>query len=403
MHQQKKELYFFINSLAGGGAEAVLIRLLPFLKPKKVFLLEKDIKYPVSQKNIEFLSSFRAKTNNILRTFFIPFYVLNLSKKIKKNSAIISFLERANFVNIITKFFLTHKVIISVHIEQFEEHKGIKKINLLLDKFLYPKADLIVAVSKGIKDGLIKIGIPEEKIKVIHNPFNIEEIQKKSKDQVEEVFKKNPFIINVGRLTKQKGQWHLLRIFKELKKTFPELKLLILGEGELKNDLVNLSEDLELKTYVWDRNALEEKYDVYFLGFQDNPFKYLSKAEIFILSSLWEGFGNVLIEAMACGTTVISSDCKSGPREILAPDTDFKKQTENPEFAKYGIIMPVLEEKFLFAKESLTQEERVWLGAIEQVLKDDILRAKLKSQSRQRAMDFNIINIAKQWKEILKI
>ncbi len=65
--------------------------------------------------------------------------------------------------------------------------------------------------------------------------------------------------------------------------------------------------------------------------------------------------------------------------------------------------MPVLEEKFLFAKESLTQEERMWLGVIEKVLKDDILRAKLKSQSRQRAMDFNIINIAKQWKEILKI
>ncbi len=399
----KKELYFLINSLAGGGAEAVLIRLLPFLKPKTVFLLEKDIKYPVSQKNIEFLFSLRTRTSNIFKTFFIPFYAFNLSKKIKKDSAIISFLERANFVNIITKFFLTHKVIISVHIEQFEEHKGIKKINLLLDKFLYPKADLIVAVSKGIKYGLIKIGIPEEKIKVIHNPFNIEEIQKKSKDQVEEVFEKNPFIINVGRLTKQKGQWHLLRIFKELKKTFPELKLLILGEGELKNDLVNLSEDLELKTYVWDQNALEEKYDVYFLGFQDNPFKYLSKAEVFILSSLWEGFGNVLIEAMSCGVPVISSDCKSGPREILAPKTDFKKQTKNPEIAKYGIIMPVLEEKFLFAKESLTQEERVWLGGIEQVLKDDILRAKLKSQSQQRAMDFNIINIAKQWKEILKI
>ena len=106
---------------------------------------------------------------------------------------------------------------------------------------------------------------------------------------------------------------------------------------------------------------------------------------------------------MSCGVPVISSDCKSGPREILAPETDFKKQIENPEFAKYGILMPVLEEKFLSANEPLTQTEKIWLEIINVILKDDILRTELKSRAQQRAMDFNIINIAKQWKEILKI
>ncbi|MEM1578023.1 MAG: glycosyltransferase [Candidatus Pacearchaeota archaeon] len=77
-----------------------------------------------------------------------------------------------------------------------------------------------------------------------------------------------PNLITVGRLTKQKGQWYLLRVFKELKKDFSELKLLILGDGELRNYLVNLSEKLGLKTYLWNKDKISENFDVYFLGSQ---------------------------------------------------------------------------------------------------------------------------------------
>jgi len=94
---------------------------------------------------------------------------------------------------------------------------------------------------------------------------------------------------------------------------------------------------------------LGEKYDVYFLGFQNNPFKYL-KGQNFLFFLHLGGFSNILVEAMICGAPIISSDCKSGPREILAPDTDFKRRTETPEITEYGVLMPVLENKFLICQ-----------------------------------------------------
>jgi len=356
----KVSIYFLINSLAGGGAEKVLVRLLNYLKPKKVFLIEQDVKYEVNQKLISFLSSHSIRTNPILKTLFIPYYALKLSKNIEENDIVLSFLERANYVNVFSKIFKNHKAIISVRNDQLAGHKGLRSFNRIISKILYPKTDLCIAVSYGVKDSLLKLGIKNEKIKVIYNPYPIEEIEEKAKEEPEKIFKTFPYIITVGRLTKQKGQWHLLRIFKELKKDFPDLRLLILGVGELKDYLYKLSLNLGLKTYLWEKDNLDENFDVYFLGFKKNPFKYISRAKLFVFPSLWEGFGNVLVEAMVCGVPVISSDCRSGPREILAPDTDFKYQTQEPEFAKYGVLMPVLKGEFLSKKEPLTIVEKIW-------------------------------------------
>ncbi|MEM2507578.1 MAG: glycosyltransferase, partial [Nitrososphaeria archaeon] len=208
-------------------------------------------------------------------------------------------------------------------------------------------------------------------------------------------------LITVGRLTKQKGQWYLLRIFKELKKEFPELKLLILGEGELKEYLTGLSKDLGLKTYVWDKDQLSENFDVYFLGFQKNPFKFIARSKLFVFPSLWEGFGNVLIESMACGTAVVSADCRSGPREILAPNTDFEYQTKEPEYAEYGILMPTFKFEFKNANEPLDEIEMVWVKVIDDLLKREELRKRYAAKAVERAKHFDINLISNQWSQIL--
>ncbi len=394
---------FLINSLAGGGAQKVAISLSDYLPMSVFILLERDVKYK-TDKPIFFLSNHSIKTSPIIKTLSIPIYAYKLSKFLEENSLVVSFLERANFVNIISKLFKKHKAIISVHMDQQTGHVGLRKLNKLLVRIFYPKADLIIAVSHGVKQSLINLGIEEEKIKVIYNPYPIDEIIELAKEPLgshEEIFK-HPVLITAGRLTKPKGQWYLLRVFKALKEKRRDLKLVILGEGELKEYLVKLSEELGLKTYVWDRDELSESFDVYFLGFQKNPFKFIARSKLFVFPSLWEGFGNVLVEAMACSVCVVSSDCKSGPREILAPNTDFNYQTQKPEFAEYGVLMPVFEVKYKTAKEPLEEKEMMWIETIDKLLEDENLRKSYSEKAKQRAEDFRIEKIVQEWKEILR-
>ncbi len=396
------KLYFLINSLAGGGAEKVAIRLSEHLSTSAFILLERDVKYK-TDKQVFFFSNHPTKTSPIIKTLSIPIYVYKLSKFLEENSLVVSFLERANFVNIISKLFKKHKAIISVHMDQQKGHVGLRKLNKLLVRILYPKADLIVAVSHGVKQSLINLGIEEEKIKVIYNPYPIDEIRDLAKEPLgshEEIFK-HPVLITAGRLTKQKGQWYLLRSFKALKEKHKDLRLVILGEGELKDYLVKLSEELGLKTYVWDKDELSESFDVYFLGFQKNPFKFIARSKLFVFPSLWEGFPNALVEAMACGVCVVSSDCRSGPREILAPNTDFNYQTQKPEFAEYGVLMPVFEVKYKTAKEPLEEREIMWVETIDKLLEDENLRKSYSEKAKQRTENFRIGKIVEEWKEVL--
>jgi Glycosyltransferase len=395
------KLYFLINSLAGGGAEKVAIRLSEHLPMSAFILLERDVKYK-TDKPIFFLSNHSTKTSPIIKTLSIPIYVYKLSKFLEKTSLIVSFLERANFVNIISKLFKKHRAIISVRMDQQKGHVGLRKLNKLLVRILYPKADLIIAISHGVKESLINLGIEEEKIKVIYNPYPIDEIgelAKKSLGSYEEIFK-YPVLITAGRLTNQRAMV-FARIFKALKEKHKDLKLVILGEGELKDYLVGLSEELGLKTYVWDRDRLSESFDVYFLGFQKNPFKFIARSKLFVFPSLWEGFGNALVEAMACGAPVVSSDCRSGPREILAPNTDFNYQTQKPEFAEYGVLMPVFEVKYKSAEEPLGEKEMMWVGTIDKLLEDEDLRKHYSEKAKQRAEDFRIEKIVEEWNRCL--
>ncbi len=397
------KLYFLINSLAGGGAEKVAIKLSEHLPVSTFISLERDVKYK-TDKPIFFLSNHSTKTSPITKTLSIPIYAYKLSKFLEKNSLVVSFLERANFVNIISKPFKKHRAIISVRMDQQTGHVGLRKLNKLLVKILYPKADLIIAISYGVKQSLINLDIEEEKIKVIYNPYPIDEIIELAKEPLgsyEEIFK-HPVLITAGRLTKQKGQWYLLRVFKALKEKHKDLKLVILGEGELKDYLVGLSQELGLKTYVWDRDALSENFDVYFLGFQKNPFKFIARSKLFVFPSLWEGFGNVLVEAMVCGVCVVSSDCRSGPREILAPNTDFNYQTQKPEFAEYGVLMPVFKVKYKTSNEPLEEKEIMWVETVDKLLEDESLRKKYSEKAKQRAEDFSIEKIVQEWKEILR-
>ena len=147
--------------------------------------------------------------------------------------------------------------------------------------------------------------MPPNKIDVIYNPAGDERIIELAKEKVEKNYFKNNFnIINIGRLTKQKDHITLLKAMKIVLKKV-QCNLIIIGEGSERDNIYKFIQD----------NNLESNVNL--IGYKSNPWKYLSRSDLFVLSSIWEGFGNVIVESMMMGVPVISSDCNSGPSEIL--------------------------------------------------------------------------------------
>ena len=284
----------------------------------------------------------------------------------------------------------------------------IKIVYFILYKIFYKKADNIIVVSKYTKKLLIdNLKIKENKIKVIYNLIDIDSINThkiKPLDFFEEYFKNRKVIINMGRLTYQKGQWHLLRAFKQLKDIYPDIALVLLGEGDLREYLLEMSKSLKFKTYnIWDNMNLNDNYDVYFLGFQKNPFSLMGLSKFFVFSSLWEGFPMALLEAMASGLPVISTDCYSGPREILAPNTDFLYKTKDLEKADYGILIPEGDKKYKKYNDPLIKMEISLIGAMKLLLEDENLYKHYKEQSLKRAKDFDKKEIMNKWLETIEL
>lgn len=185
---------------------------------------------------------------------------------------------------------------------------GYRRLMVQLVRYCYPWADGIVAVSKGVAEDLAQVsGIGRDRIHVIYNPIVTPELEAKTKDLLKHPWfdsSEPPVVLSVGRLTVQKDFGTLIEAFARLRQT-RAARLLILGEGEERPML-----EARVRKF-----ALEK--DVQFPGFVPNPYPYMAQAALFVLSSKWEGLPTVLVEALYCGAPVVSTDCPSGPSEIL--------------------------------------------------------------------------------------
>lgn len=200
------------------------------------------------------------------------------------------------------------------------------KLKLFTFKHFYRTSDGIIAVSKGVAEDVAKLtNLSLEKIQTIYNPVVTSDLSSKAQEAIEHPWFASgepPVILGAGRLHPQKDFATLIRAFALVRQQRLARLLIIGGEPDQKQALEALIHDLKLEQ------------DAQLFGFTENPYAYMAKAAVFALSSRYEGFGNVLVEAMATGTPVVSTDCESGPAEIL-------------ENGKYGQLVPVGDYKAL--------------------------------------------------------
>jgi N-acetylgalactosamine-N,N'-diacetylbacillosaminyl-diphospho-undecaprenol 4-alpha-N-acetylgalactosaminyltransferase len=379
MNGIKPKLLIFINTLQSGGAERVVSLLLEHLRsdfeihlalytnivdyiiPPEIKIL--DLKQPLNQ-------------NRFLRFLKIPGQSYKVYSYCKKNSINISvaFLYRPCYINALMKSLWRYrgKVIMCERTHQTTMQQSHSAIYRMFTKFMvrfsYKRADLVLANSYAMQTDLIENFKIKTPVKVIYNPIDLGFIRSHIDEMPVFVFEKDIFyFINVGGFRKEKNHLLLLQAFF-IMKNLP-CKLLIVGGGIMEEDLKQKVSDFGMRDKV------------IFCGWDNNPFKYVSRSNCFVLSSDVEGFPNVLIEALACGKAVISTDCSSGPRELLAPATDLHhKAINNYEIGEYGILTPVNDVIALAA-------------AMRKIYEDTALRNQFEKKAWDRAQHFDVDEI----------
>jgi glycosyltransferase involved in cell wall biosynthesis len=253
------------------------------------------------------------------------------------------------------------RVIISDHSTLSESslyRKGINSFLIRITMILtYPFADQIIGVSDGVVEDLRKLtGLSLPQASTIYNPAapSKETVNNYKRNANLWKNKKVKKIIAIGRLKPAKDYPTLIRAFDVVRRSI-NAELLILGKGPERKEIELLINELNLKEYV------------HLPGFKKHQFAYLKGADLFVLSSAWEGFGNVIVESLACGIPVVSTDCKSGPAEIL-------------QYGKYGRLVPVGDHKTL---------AYAILEELDKEHDPEILK--------QRASDFTVDKIAAQY------
>ena len=372
----KPILSILIYSLASGGAERVVSILLNELKDNykvTLFLMNDTIFYALHDNiKIVYLEKSNPLESGLKKLFKLP-YLAWKYKRLNNSTVSLSFMNRPNYINILAKMMgMKSKVIISERAMPSLQHaKGIQgKLNKFLITTLYPLSDIITANSYGNTQDLHDNFLCKD-VKIVNNPIDIKNIAQLSQDDI--VLDKSKFIfITIGRLDSGKNHKLIIDAIKDI-----DAKLYIIGDGELR-------EELELSIV---KNRLQNK--VVLLGKIENPYKYLVQANCFIFSSNNEGFPNVLLEALACELPIISTDCQSGPREILAPESNLLKQLKDDiEMAKFGILTPVNNKK------SLTK-------AMKLIMDNKELREGYHKKAKDRAEEFDKDNIIQKWIDII--
>jgi glycosyltransferase involved in cell wall biosynthesis len=272
----------------------------------------------------------------------------------------------------------------------------IKRLNAeILYRRVGPKAAArVVCVSRAAAhDAGTRFPGLRPRIAAIPNFIAVDAVEAMSRqplpDDARTLFAPGETIVSVGRLIGQKGHWHLIRAFAEVVRRRPAARLIILGDGPLQARLADYAAALG----VADRVALP--------GFRPNPFAWIRAADVFALPSLYEGMPMILIEALACGTPIVSADCPSGPREILSPDTPVDDVARQPEEVSCGWLLPRFDDAWTMPESAPSPAETALAEVLLRVLDHPGTGARMAAAARVRAAEFDTQTGARRWQDLL--
>jgi len=327
--QVKTKLAIFLPSLIGGGAERAMLNLAHGLVGSgcSVDLVLAQAKGPYLSEVYDTVRVVNLNASRVLKS--LPALVRYLRRE--QPDALLSALDYANVVALWARRLagFPKRVLVNEQntISRSARNSVRRRQRMVpyLVQCFYPWADYVIGNSQGVAADLSLVTkLPPERIKMLYNPVVTPEVREKARASLDHPWfeaGQPPVALAVGRLTKQKDFPTLIRAFAQIRQTRPA-RLLILGEGPDRAALEALVHQLDLEDYI----AMP--------GFVENPYAYMSRASLYVLSSRWEGLPTVLIEALYCGVPIVATDCPSGPREILAD-------------GRYGLLVAVGDEAAL--------------------------------------------------------
>lgn len=398
----KRKLMLISPMLHQGGFERVCIttaRLMePYFDVTIVIFNSANIAYDVKGLNIIDIKMGvqEGKINKILNIIRRSRRVKQLKKQLKPDIAY-SFGPSANMVNAFSK---TGKEKVWLGLRNYTDVEERIKIKLFVKL-----ADLIICCSREIEKELKnKFGF--NKTAVLYNLYDVDAIRREAESkepelpwgEYDEQGRKIRVLVSMGRDDDMKGFWHMIKVFYLIHEKMPETRLILMGAGSFAH-YKKLAEDLKISDAV------------YFAGMQREPYQYLKKGEVYLLTSSNEGFPNALVEGMALSLAPVSVDCMTGPAEILLEkgDTAFtsgefesrRKKNKAPViYGEYGILVPTMGKERNLEPGHITEEERNMAAVVTDLMSDGEKLAGYRQAAEKRAHIFTYENYIKQFLQL---
>ena len=392
------------TALVGGGAEAVARLMVEQLNGSTCVLFENDASVVVPGHEIRVISRWCARGPLIILLVNMWRVLVVQAVKLQVRPAVtISHLEGPNFANILTFFGGRRVLFVHNRVEQsYHQNRAFDKLKKLLVSILYRRADRIVGVSEEVCAELIKsFGVKSERALFIPNPIDtaaISAASTKKYGDIRDQLCNQRYLINVASLTSQKNHELLLQIFNDLVSRGSgcgDLKLVLIGEGDRRQNLLNLCEELGLKVFLPGQVPLSQSNQVCFMGFEQNPYPFLKHAKLLVMTSFWEGLPIALLEAMSFGIPAVVSDCSSGIRSIWEiPQKQPGQTLEEPcRWASCGALIGEMG--------SSDASLGLWSETVDKLLNNTTLYEQCSAAAKNYAERYDVGQVIEIWKREL--